>query len=85
MVEKALAGIGGNPDSDGIGEDTGATGDRAAVSTRFANDGGRLARDRGFIHAGRTLDHVAVAGNDLSCLDDDDIILSQRLCRDHLA
>ena len=76
VVQEALTGIGGDADCDLIGKDAGASGHRAAVSTRFTNDRGRLTGNRGFVHTGSALDHIAIAGNDLACLDDNDIIPS---------
>ena len=49
----------------------------------FANDRSRLARDRRLVDAGRALDHVAVAGDDLAGFDADDVALAKLRRADH--
>ena len=70
-VEKRAAGAGRDPHDDPVGEDARAAGHAGAVAARFANDGGRFARDGRLVDRGDPLDDLAVAGNELSRLDDD--------------
>ena len=56
---------------DAVGEHARAAGDAGAVAAGLADDRGRLAGDRRLVDRGDAFDDLAVAGNDLSGLDDD--------------
>ena len=64
---------GGDPDHDPVGEHLRAPGDRGPVTAGLADHGCGLAGDGGLIDAGHPLDDVAVAGDDLAGLDDDQV------------
>ena len=63
---KRLAGVGGDPHDDPVGEHLRAAGDGAAVAAALADDRRRLAGDGRLVDRGDALDHVAVAGDDLA-------------------
>ncbi len=84
MVHEALAGIGGHPDGDPIGENAGASGYRAPVASRLTDHGRRLARDGRLIHTCRPFNDFAVSGDHLAGLNNDNVVLSQRLGRNSL-
>ena len=67
----------GDAHLDLVGKHRGAARHRRAVAARLANDGRGFARDRGFVDRGETLDDVAVAGNDVAGLDEDDVADAQ--------
>ena len=58
-----------------------AAGDRAAVAAGLADHRRGLAGDRRLVDRGDALDDVAVAGDDLTGLDDDPVAEAQRRCR----
>ena len=77
-VEERLAGIGGDEDHQAIADERGAAGDRAPdVGPGLLEDGRRLAGDRRLVDEADALDHVAVAGDRLAFLDDDDVALAE--------
>ena len=76
-VQKAVAGIGGNPNFQPVGHHRGAAGHRAEVAAALTNDGGGFAGDGRLIHRGNALDDLAVAGNNLSGRYHHDIALFQ--------
>ena len=65
-VEKALAGIGGDPHDQPVGQDPGAAGHGAAVTAAFADDRRAFAGDGAFVHRGNPFDHLAVGGDDVA-------------------
>ena len=83
-VEEGLAGIGRDAHHDPIGEHARAAGHGGAVAAALADDGGRLAGDRGLVHGGDALDDVAVAGDQVAGLDQHEIALAQLRCGDQL-
>ena len=83
-VDEALARLLRDLDDDAVRQHGGAAGDRRAVATGFADDRRRLAGDRRFIHRRNAFHHVAVTGDDLAGLDDDDVALLQQRCGDLL-
>ena len=76
-VEKRFAGIGSDLDLDLIRQHSRAAGDRAAVAAGFANDRRAFARDDGFIDGRDAFDHVAIAGDQVARVADDDIAGAQ--------
>ena len=68
-VEEALAGLGGDPHHDPVGQHPGPAGDGRAVAAGLADDRGRLAGDGRLVDRGDALDDLAVAGDDLAGLD----------------
>ncbi|GAA3467397.1 hypothetical protein GCM10018965_019500 [Nonomuraea roseola] len=76
-IDEALARLLGDPDGDLVGEHLGAAGHRGTVTAGLADHRSGLAGDGRLVHAGDALDHVAVTGDDLPGLDDDDVALPQ--------
>ena len=77
-VEERLAGIRGDANQDAIRKHTGSTGDGAAIAARRADDRGGLPRNRRFVDACGTFDHVTVARNQLAGVDAHDVAAAQR-------
>src|SRR5205823_8694144 len=77
-VQEGLAGVGGDPDDQPVGEDAGAAGDAAAVAAAFADDGGAFASDGAFIDGGHAFDDLAVSRVQFADFDQDHIVLSER-------
>ena len=77
MVEETFAGIGGDVDEEGVGEDGGAAGHGAAVAAGFADDGGGFAGDGGFVHGGCTFDDFTVAGDEFAGLHEDEVAFGE--------
>ena len=63
---------------DAVRQHGGAAGDRGAVAAGLPDDGRGLAGDRRLIHRGNAFHDVAVAGDRLAGLDDDDVALLQQ-------
>ena len=76
-VEEGLAALGGDAHHDPVGEHPGAAGDGRAVASRLADDRGRLAGDGRFVDRGDALDDLAVGGDEVVGLADDDVPLGQ--------
>ena len=77
-VEERLARIGRDADDQPVADERRATGDRAAdVRPGLLEDRRGLARDRRLVDEADALDDVAVAGDRLALLDDDDVALAQ--------
>ena len=77
-VEERLARIGRHADDEAVADEGRAAGDRAAdVGARLLEDRRRLAGDRGLVDEADALDDVAVTGDRLALLDDDDVALAQ--------
>ena len=76
---KLSPGFGGDADLDLVGEHARAAGDGAAVAAGFADDRRGFAGDGRFVHRRRAFDDLAVGGDELAGLDDDDIALAERL------
>ena len=58
-----------------------AAGDGGTIPARFSDDGGGLARDRGFVHRSDALDHFTVRRDDIAGFDENhvaDLQLSPR-------
>ena len=72
-VEERPARLLGDLDHESVREQPRPAGDRRAVAARLADDRGGLARDRGLVDRADALDDLAVGGNDLTRLDDDDV------------
>ena len=72
-IDEGRAGRCGDPDLDEVGENRRAAGHGRAIAARFANDGRGFAGDRGFVDRGDALDDVAVTGDDLAGLDQNDV------------
>ena len=70
-------GIRGHPDRDPVRQHPRAAGDRRSIAARLADDRRRLARDRRLVHRRDALDDLAVAGNELARLDEDDVARAQ--------
>ena len=77
--------LGRDPDDDAVGQDAGAAGDAGAVAAGLADHRGRLAGDGRLVDRGDALDDLAVAGDDLPGLDDDEVAGPQLGRRDDLA
>ena len=65
-VDEALAGLGGDPHDDAVGQHPGAAGDRRAVAARLADDRRRLAGDGRLVDRGDAFDDLAVTGDQLA-------------------
>ena len=77
-VEEGLARVGRDADHEPVADERRAAGDRAPdVRARLLEDRGRLAGDRRLVDEADALDDVAVAGDRLAFLDDDDVALAQ--------
>ena len=72
-VDEGRARRGGDLDLDEVGQHRRAAGHRRAVAARLADDGRGFAGDRRFVDRGDALDDLAVAGNDLAGLDQNDV------------
>ena len=77
-VEEGVAPLGGDPDDDPVREHLGAAGDRRAVAAGLADHRGRLAGDRRLVDRGDALDDLAVGGDEVAGLADDEVALGQR-------
>ena len=64
-------------DDDAVGQHLGAAGDRGPVTAGLANHRCRLAGDGRLVDAGDAVDDVAVAGDRLAGLDDDEVALQE--------
>ena len=60
-----------------VGDDAGAAGDRRAVAAGFADDRRGLAGDGGFVDRGDALDDLAVGGDQVAGLDEDEVADAQ--------
>jgi hypothetical protein len=67
-VEESLTGVGGDLDPDVIRENLRSASDGAAVATGLANHGSTFAGDHRLVHRRDAFDNVAVAGNDVAGL-----------------
>ena len=76
-VEKRLARVRGHADDEPVGEDARAAGHGAAVPAALADDRRALARDGALVDRRDALDHLAVGGDELAGLDEDEIALAQ--------
>ncbi len=76
-IKKGLARVCGDPDDDGIGNDCGAAGDRAAISPRFADHRGRFAGHRRLVDQGSAGHHFAITGDQLTRLHQDVVIFTE--------
>ena len=81
-VEKAAALFHRNPNDNAVAQDARAAGDGAAVAAAFANDRSGFAGDGSFIDAGDSFDHIAVRGNHIARLANDEVVLLQDRCGD---
>ena len=72
-VEERLAGLRRDVHDDLVGQHAGAAGHRAAVPSRLADHGRRLAGDRRLVDRRDALHDVAVAGNQLAGPDDAEV------------
>ena len=72
-IEERLARLLCDLDHEPVGEQPRAARDRGAVAARLADDRRGLARDRRLVDRADALDDLAVRGNDLAGLDDDDV------------
>ena len=72
-VDEGRAGGGGDADLDLVGEDLRAAGHRRAVAAGLADHRGGLAGDGGLVDGGDALDHLAVGGDQVAGLDEDDV------------
>ena len=79
-----LAGVGGDADLDLVGEHGGAAGDGRAVAAGFADDRGGFAGDGRFVHRRRAFDDLAVGGDQLVGVDDEQVALAERFGRHDL-
>ena len=77
-VEEGVAALGGDAHHDAVGEDLGPAGDGRAVTARLADDRGRLAGDGRLVDRGDALDDLAVGGDEVVGLADDQVALGQR-------
>ena len=75
-VEERLAGLLRDLDHEPVGEELRAAGDGRAVAAGLADHGRGLAGDRGLVDRADALDDLAVGGDDLARLDDDDVAAS---------
>ena len=82
-VEERLARLLRHLDDEPVREQPRAAGDRRAVAAGLADHRRRLAGDRRLVDRADALDDLAVGGNDLARLDDDDVAALQ-LGRRHL-
>ena len=76
-VDEGLAGLARDLDDDPVGQHGRAPGDGAPVAAGLADDGCGLAGDRRLVDGRDPLDDVAVAGDDLAGLDDDEVAEAQ--------
>ena len=68
---RALARCDANHDP--VRDDKRAARHRRAVAARLADHRSGLAGDRGFVHGGNTLDHIAIRWDQIARLDEDDV------------
>ena len=77
-IEERLARVGRDADDEAVADERRAAGDRAAdVRAGLLEDRRRLAGDGRLVDEADALDDVAVAGDRLALLDDDDVALAQ--------
>ncbi len=77
-IEERLARVGRDRDHDAVADQRRAAGDRASdVRARFLEDRRRFAGDRRLVDEADAFDDVAVAGDRLAFVDDDDVALAQ--------
>ena len=76
-VEERLARLLGDLDDEPVGEQARTAGDRGAVAAGLADHRRRLAGDRRLVDRADALDHLAVGGDHLAGLDDDDVAALQ--------
>ena len=76
-VEEGLAALGRDAHDDPVREDRGAAGDGRAVAAGLADDRRRLAGDGRLVDRGDALDDLAVGGDEVAGLADDDVALGQ--------
>ena len=76
-VEKGFAGVGGDAHDEPVGEDARAAGDALRSPPALADDRGALAGDGAFIDRGDAFDDLAVRGDQIARLDQDDIALAE--------
>src|SRR5208283_3428961 len=72
-VEEGLSRLGGDLDDDAVGEHPGASGDGGPVTARLPDDGRRLSGDGRFVDRGDAVDDLAVGGDQVSGLADDEV------------
>src|SRR5213079_1124080 len=65
-IQEGLSGIGGDFDSDLVGEASGASSYSRTVPSRFTNHRSRFAGDGRFIYRGYALDNLTITGNQLA-------------------
>ncbi len=81
-VEEAVAGVGGDPHDEPVGEQPRATGHGVAVAAALADHWRALTRDGALVHACHALDHFAVAGHEIARLDQH-VVASPQARRGH--
>ena len=84
-VEERLARLLRDLDHEPVGQQLRAAGDRRAVAARLADHRCGLAGDRRLVDRADAFDDLAVGGNDLARLDDDDVAALQLGGRDRSA
>ena len=77
-VEEGLAGLGGHPDDQPVGEHPRAAGHGAAVAAALPDDRGALAGDGALVHRGCSGDDLAVGRDQLAGLHQDDVAAAQQ-------
>ncbi len=77
-VQEGVAPLGGDTDNDAVGEDLGAPGHGRAVAAGLADDRRRLAGYGRLVDGGDALDDLAVGGDQVAGLADDQVAFGQR-------
>ncbi len=80
-VEECFAGIHVDAHDDPVREHASAAGHGVEVASRGANDRSALAGDRAFVDRRCALDHLAVAGDEVTLYNENDIALAQAVRR----
>ena len=77
VIEKPLAGIGGDAEDQRVGQHRGAAGHGAAVAAGLADHRRRFSRDGGFVDGRGAFDDLAITGNLFTGLHHDHVALAQ--------
>ena len=77
-IQEGLAGVGGDPDLDLVGQHLGAAGHGAAVAAGLANHRRAFTGDHRFVHGRDAVDDLAVAGDQIAGFTEHDIAGAQR-------
>ena len=84
-IEEGLARIARDAHDQPVRQHAGTPGDRREVAAGLAQHGRRLAGDRALVDGGYAFDHLAVGGNGLPGLDEEEVALAQAVGRHDIA